>query len=471
LHRSMRQLRQWPSATNPDETHRMAWTLRRGGETLAEIEMLEFGGETYRAAFREDSVPESRRKAVNELLDYLKGADFIVTLVSLAHVFEDPASVDADGFARSVEAEWATRNLIKFIAKELPPNVKMVIGLTQADRFADRLAAVGGPAEALAEYWPGVRAAAPEVPVLAVASVSATDSAGLPVEGYSTDGILPVMREFSRHAFGDPMALEVGARSRNKPVQDGEKPVARHGSGMVRNLLLVAFALAAVCAVHRSFDKRAERELEKTDTVVSTNAPAVEAEAAKLDFEKDMAGLMSALDAEDVEKARRLLEKIEASGRTTPDDKKKVSAARKSCSILERAFDGEAAAQAELAEAYYGGMALIKKNIPRAHLWFTIAANSGYAKAQLALAVMYEEGQGVRADAAEARSWYRKAAEGGEADAMYRVGVDSYSTNATAQEKAEANRWFRRAKKAGSRIPNLDDWIKITDAAGENGGN
>ena len=63
-----------------------------------------------------------------------------------------------------------------------------------------------------------------------------------------------------------------------------------------------------------------------------------------------------------------------------------------------------------------------------------------------------------------ASAWYRKAAESGEPDAMYRVGVECFSTNATPERRAEANSWFRRAKAAGSRIENLDQWIKLTDA-------
>jgi hypothetical protein len=553
LHRSMRQLRQWPAATNPDETRRMAWTLRRGGETLAEIEMLEFGGETFREAFRDDSPPETRRKAVAELQDYLKNADFVVVLVSLAHVFQDPSAVGAEDFGRAVEAEWATRNLLKFVAHEMPSGTGIVIGLTQADRFADRLAAAGGPADALSEYWPGVRAAAPDVPVLPVASVSATDSAGLPLEGYNTDGIMPVMREFSRHVFGDAAALEAGAiQAKNSPEErepvrpvpeaapvraDAKSSESAKTHGTVKAVLAVFFAVVAAYAVHRALRTRfpsaakppactnvvsavtvratsamngipavvsspadatnnppaaAPSSVSTTGGLAAVVSPAVTSIVAKTssssptgglavaaspstnatdklpaavphDVSSSFASLVSALDSEDAERARRLVEEIGRSDGLSDEQKGRLSAAKKLCSLLERAFDGDVAAQTSLAEAYYGGKVFARKNLPRAHLWYTIAANSGGVKAQLALAVMYEEGQGVRPDAAEARFWYRKAAEGGEADAMYRVGVDSYSTNATPQQKSEANTWFRRAKKAGSKIPNLDAWIKLTE--------
>ena len=40
-------------------------------------------------------------------------------------------------------------------------------------------------------------------------------------------------------------------------------------------------------------------------------------------------------------------------------------------------------------------------------------ANQGYAAAQFNLGIMYDEGQGVPQDYAEALKWYRKAAEQG----------------------------------------------------------
>ena len=179
---------------------------------------------------------------------------------------------------------------------------------------------------------------------------------------------------------------------------------------------------------------------------------------------ENLAAAVAALDAEDAEKAHKLLDAVSLSSLLTPEQSKRLASAKEFCALLEHAFDGDVKAQTELAEAYYGGRGFAKRNHPRAHLWYTIAANSGGGKAQLALAVMYDEGQGVKPNPAEASVWFRKAAESGEPDAMYRVGVECFSTNATPERKAEANSWFRRAKSAGSKIENLDQWIKITDA-------
>lgn len=202
-HRQLRTLRQWPPATNPGRTVALEWSLRDSkGETLADISMLEFGGETFRAAFREEEGSSRRQAAVKELMDYLAAADFVILLVSLKELLRDDVAVADAEFERSTEALWVTRGLIEFIRERLP-GAGVVIGLTQADRYRDALAAGGGPAAVFAAHWPRIRAVAPGIPVVEIASVSATDADGRPAEGFKTDGILPAMREFARQTYGD----------------------------------------------------------------------------------------------------------------------------------------------------------------------------------------------------------------------------------------------------------------------------
>ena len=52
---------------------------------------------------------------------------------------------------------------------------------------------------------------------------------------------------------------------------------------------------------------------------------------------------------------------------------------------------------------------------------FERAAQGGFAPAQLRLAGMYEQGQGVDRDLTRAISWYERAAEGGNLNAMHRL--------------------------------------------------
>lgn len=204
--RQLRSLRQWPPATNPGKAMELQFSMRREGETIASFSLLEFGGETFRAAFRgTDETPE-HEEAVKALLDYLSGADFIVVLVSLKELLRDPGSVGMDDFERDSESLWVTRGLIEFARKRLDaPHI--VIGLTQADLHREELAAAASPAALLAERWPSVAAVASDVTVVAVASVSATDEEGRPAQDFTTDGVLTIMREFTRKQYGDAATL------------------------------------------------------------------------------------------------------------------------------------------------------------------------------------------------------------------------------------------------------------------------
>ncbi len=203
LVRQMRSLRQWPSATNPDKTVEMEWSLRSDGDIIASIDMLEFGGETFRAVFRGEGGEKMRKQSEKALLDYLAAADSVVVLVSIKELLRDPGSVSIEEFERDTEAMWVTRGLLDF-AREKLPGAGVVIGLTQADRYRGELAAAGGARKLFSSRWPTIAAAAHSIPVVEVASVSATDENGNPAEGYSTEGVLPVMRELARQNYGEP---------------------------------------------------------------------------------------------------------------------------------------------------------------------------------------------------------------------------------------------------------------------------
>ena len=55
--------------------------------------------------------------------------------------------------------------------------------------------------------------------------------------------------------------------------------------------------------------------------------------------------------------------------------------------------------------------------------WYRLAADQGDAGAQYNLGVMYDNGQGVPQNYAEAVKWYRLAADQGDASAQYNLGV------------------------------------------------
>jgi len=77
--------------------------------------------------------------------------------------------------------------------------------------------------------------------------------------------------------------------------------------------------------------------------------------------------------------------------------------------ILQRAEQGDAAAQYRLGRMYYRH-AGVPLDYAQAARWFRKAANQGNESAEAALAVLYYRGQGVRRSYAEAARWLGKVA-------------------------------------------------------------
>jgi hypothetical protein len=78
------------------------------------------------------------------------------------------------------------------------------------------------------------------------------------------------------------------------------------------------------------------------------------------------------------------------------------------------------------------------------------AADSGDANAMVNLGLMYENGNGIAQDYAEAVRWYRKAADAGYALGMSNLGTTYRDGKVVVQDDAEAVRWFRKAADDGS---------------------
>ena len=86
--------------------------------------------------------------------------------------------------------------------------------------------------------------------------------------------------------------------------------------------------------------------------------------------------------------------------------------------LLPLAEQGDAAAQHKLGVMYDNGEGILV-NKAEAVKWYRKAAEQGHEGAQIRLALMFRHGWGVSKDVAEAEKWYRKAAEQGDADAQY----------------------------------------------------
>ncbi len=101
-------------------------------------------------------------------------------------------------------------------------------------------------------------------------------------------------------------------------------------------------------------------------------------------------------------------------------------------------------------EAVARGMAAFDARRPgqAAERW-QAAALAGDSKAALFLGAMYDTGQGVGQDYAQALAWYRRAAEAGNATGMFNVGVMYDAGRGVARDPSEAAHWYARAAAKG----------------------
>lgn len=109
---------------------------------------------------------------------------------------------------------------------------------------------------------------------------------------------------------------------------------------------------------------------------------------------------------------------------------------------------GDAAAQLRLAEMYYQGEGL-PLDMDEAYVWARKSADQDVVHAQLLVAVMYSKGQGVDQDAGEAAYWYEKAAEQGDPSAQYTLGLYNAAGNGVDQDFGSAAKWFAQAAAQG----------------------
>lgn len=105
-----------------------------------------------------------------------------------------------------------------------------------------------------------------------------------------------------------------------------------------------------------------------------------------------------------------------------------------------KAEQGEAWAQHNLAMCYYNGLG-VKKDVAEAAKWYRRAAEQGTKDSQFALGSLYYMGIGVKKDAAEATKWHKKAAEQGHEGAQFSLG-NQYKTEGDIQS---AIYWYQKA--------------------------
>jgi len=92
----------------------------------------------------------------------------------------------------------------------------------------------------------------------------------------------------------------------------------------------------------------------------------------------------------------------------------------------------------------------VPENNAEAVKWYRKAADQGNAVAQSNLGDMYVKGEGVPGNHAEAVKWFRKAADQGNAAAQNSLGVMYVKGEGVPENHAEAVKWYRKAADQGN---------------------
>ena len=109
---------------------------------------------------------------------------------------------------------------------------------------------------------------------------------------------------------------------------------------------------------------------------------------------------------------------------------------------------GDVLAQLNLAGMYANGQG-VEQSPAEAAKWLRMAAGQKSASAQNALGTMYYGGQGVEQDLAQAAQWFRMAAAQGHPGAQYSLGQMYRAGQGVPQDALEAVKWIRLAAEQG----------------------
>lgn len=114
-------------------------------------------------------------------------------------------------------------------------------------------------------------------------------------------------------------------------------------------------------------------------------------------------------------------------------------------SIRQKAAEGDAAAQFRLGVLYDLGQG-VKRDYAQAFMWYRKTAEKGNSDGQFNLGNLYQNGQGVTQDYAQAVTWYRKSADQGFSFAQMDLGRLYEKGQGVTQDYAQAVTWFRKAR-------------------------
>lgn len=110
---------------------------------------------------------------------------------------------------------------------------------------------------------------------------------------------------------------------------------------------------------------------------------------------------------------------------------------------------GDAVAQHNLAVLYQDGLG-VRANPTEALKWYERAAEQGNAEAQFMTGLMYSDGVGTEQNYDKAFYWYKKAAEQGHDEAQNNLAARYASGTGVKQDMEEAKKWYQRAAEQGN---------------------
>jgi TPR repeat protein len=117
--------------------------------------------------------------------------------------------------------------------------------------------------------------------------------------------------------------------------------------------------------------------------------------------------------------------------------------------LMPLAESGVARAQSFIGIMYRDGKGVIQSDV-EALKWTRMSADQGFSDAQCDLGLMYFEGHGVAQSHAEAVKWYRLAADQGSATCQVNLGNMYLDGRGVAKDTAEALRLYRSAANQGN---------------------
>ena len=117
--------------------------------------------------------------------------------------------------------------------------------------------------------------------------------------------------------------------------------------------------------------------------------------------------------------------------------------------LLPFAKDGDPKSQNFIGTMYDYGEGVAEDNA-EAVKWFRLVAEQGDATGQTNLGLMYENGSGVPEDKVEAAKWYRLAAEQEDATGQWYLGTMYENGSGVPENNAEAVKWYRLAAEQGN---------------------